>query len=330
MSGEVPASHPFDALSAKGFDIKFLSHAKSILSGEFPEALIEIGEALNAIELPITEIIGSGGGETKFTQRLRRSLAAKGWKKHVFEIAKTIDGVPRESTSHEVDHVKAYPGVGVIAMEIEWNNKDPFFDRDLENFKRLHAEGAISIGVLITRGSSLQDVLMQAVGRFARDRKIGSFDDLARNGYVPTPKQRSNVLRRVERSRDPVEFADAWTANFVANKFGQATTHWAKLLHRIDRGVGNPCPLLLIGLPASMITFDAATIEQLSEDDVKSDETRGEDSAGDDSRSDEASADESHVDDARIEVAPADEAHPDETHTAADRTNEWRSGDLFA
>lgn len=43
----------------------------------------------------------------------------------------------------------------MLALEIEWNNKDPFFDRDLENFKRLHAEGAISVGVLITRGASL-------------------------------------------------------------------------------------------------------------------------------------------------------------------------------
>ena len=263
--------HPFDALEAKGFEVQFLSHAKSIIAGEFPQALIEIGNALNAIQLPITEIIGSGGGETQFTQRLRRSLAAMGWRKHIFEIAKTIDGVPRESTSHEVDHVKAYAGIGVVALEIEWNNKDPFFDRDLENFKRLHAEGAISVGVLITRGSSLQDALWAAVHRFTQDRKISSFDDLASNGYVPTPKQRVNVLKRVQRLKDPMAFADAWTDNFVSNKFGQATTHWAKLMHRVERGVGNPCPLLLIGLPASMITFDAAPIEQLSEDDVNTD-----------------------------------------------------------
>ena len=265
------APHPFDALKAKGFEIRFLSHAKSILAGDFPEALVEIGKALNGIDLPITEIIGSGGGETKFTQRLRRSLAAMGWEKHIFEIAKTIDGVPRESTSHEVDHVKSYNGVGVVALEIEWNNKDPFFDRDLENFKRLHAEGAISVGVLITRGSSLQDALWEAVHRFTRDRRIGGFDDLESNGYVPTPRQKTNVLKRVQRAKDPVEFAQAWTDNFVANKFGQATTHWAKLVHRVERGVGNPCPLLLIGLPASMITFDTARIEQLSEDDVKAD-----------------------------------------------------------
>jgi Restriction endonuclease BglII len=265
-------SHPFDALKVKGFEIRFLSHAKSIIAGDFPDALIDIGRALNAIELPITEIIGSGGGETRFTQRLRRSLAAMGWRKHIFEIKKTIDGVARESTSHEVDHVKTYEGLGVVALEIEWNNKDPFFDRDLENFKRLHAEGAISVGVLITRGSSLQDMLRSAVYRFTQDRRIASFDDLASNGYVPTPKQRANVLKRVQRVKEPVSFADAWTDNFVSNKFGQATTHWTKLIDRVERGVGNPCPLLLIGLPASMITFDAAPIEQLSEDDVKTDE----------------------------------------------------------
>ena len=266
------STHPFDALEAKGFEIRFLSHAKSITDGEFPDALVEIAGALNSIELPITEIIGSGGGETKFTQRLRRTLSTMGWQKHVFEIKKTIDGTARESTSHEVDHVRRYAGVGVMALEIEWNNKDPFFDRDLENFKRLHAEGAISVGVLITRGSSLQDTLWSAVHRFTRDRNISSFEDLELNGYVPTPKQKANVLRRVLRTRDPVAFADAWTDNFVSNKFGQATTHWAKLINRVERGVGNPCPLLLIGLPATMITFDSAPIEQLSEDDAKGNE----------------------------------------------------------
>lgn len=268
MPKRTAASQPFAALIAKGFEIRFLSHAKSIIAGDFPEALIEIGNALDTIELPISEIIGSGGGETKFTQRLRRSLVSLGWRKHVFKIGKTIDGVARESTSHEVDHVKVYDGVGVVAMEIEWNNKDPFFDRDLENFKRLHLEGAISVGVLITRGSSLQDALPDVVRRFTHDRQINSFDDLAANGYVPTPKQRANVLTRVQRTKNPVAFAEAWTDNFVSSKFGKATTHWDKLVHRVERGVGNPCPLLLIGLPASMITFDTAAIEQLSEDDA--------------------------------------------------------------
>ena len=263
-----PVTPPLQSLMDKGFDVLFLSHARSILEGEFPEALIEIERVLSAIELPISEIIGSGGGETQFTQRLRRALATLNWKKHIFEIGKTIDGVPRESTSHEVDHVKRYVDAGVVAMEIEWNNKDPFYDRDLENFKRLHAEGAISVGIIITRGQSLQESLWDAVHRFAAERGIDSIEKLSDNGVVPTPKQRANILKRVVRNKDPVPFATAWADNFVGNKFGQATTHWSKLMHRVERGVGNPCPLLLIGLPASIIVFDGAKVEPLSEEDA--------------------------------------------------------------
>lgn len=262
-------------LEEKGFELEFVSHAKPILIGEFAEPLAELVDSLSNLELPITEIIGSGGGETKFTQRLRNALAARGWRKHKFVIAKTVDGVQRESTSHEVDHVKRLGQVGTIACEIEWNNKDPFFDRDLENFKRLHAEGAISVGILITRGASLQNSLSSAVRRFADERKIGNFSDLEANGYIPTPKQKANVLKRVERASDPVAFADAWTTNFVGNKYGQATTHWTKLTHRISRGVGNPCPLMLIGLPSSIVRFDQALIEALGEDDPTEEKSSG-------------------------------------------------------
>lgn len=258
---------PFQALIDRGFEILYVSHAAAILAGDFPDASADIERVLMEMDLPITEVIGSGGGETKFTQRLRRALAALGWTKHNFILGKTIDGVPRESTSHEVDHVRRYQA-GVIACEIEWNNKDPFFDRDLENFKRLHAEGAISVGVLITRGSSLQDQMSAMVARFAQERQIADFASLAAAGVTPTPRQRTNIARRVERARDPVPFADAWVDNFVSNKYGAATTHWAKLIHRVERGVGNPCPLLLIGLPASIVRFDAAPVEELGENDL--------------------------------------------------------------
>lgn len=259
---------PFASLTAKGFDVLFVSHAAGILAQDFPAAIVELEQALSGLELPITEVIGSGGGETKLTQRLRKTLTAKGWKKHVFKISKDVDGTLRQSASHEMDHVRRFENMGALAMEIEWNNKDPFFDRDLENFKRLHAEGAISLGVLVTRGASLQASLWDAVRRFATDRGIESFDDLARNGYSPTPKQSKNVMTRVTRAKDPVAFADAWTDNFVSNKYGQATTHWDKLIHRVHRGVGNPCPLVLIGLPASMLRFDAAKIDTMEDNDV--------------------------------------------------------------
>jgi hypothetical protein len=147
-------------------------------------------------------------------------------------------------------------------LEIEWNNKDPFFDRDLENYKRLHADGAVSLGILITRGISLQDQMRAMVLRYATENGINSSDDLQRVGLNPTRRQLAEYTRR---NRGDTTFAQAWAAAFVQDKFGQATTHWRKLEDRVHRGVGNPCPLLLIGLPASLVTFGepAAIVENL-------------------------------------------------------------------
>ena len=48
-------------------------------------------------------------------------------------------------------------------------------------------------------------------------------------------------------------FEEGWAHAFVSDKFGEATTHWRKLEDRVRRGVGNPCPLLLIGIPKQVV-----------------------------------------------------------------------------
>lgn len=258
MSENLQPAFGFDAskLLQLGFQVEFKSHASAIMQIDFPEAWSELESCLIDLKIPITEIIGSGGGEAKGTQRLRRSLASNGWKKHNFVIEKTINGIPRESISHEVDHVKDFGASGVIALEIEWNNKDPFFDRDLENYKRLHAEGAISIGVLITRGTTLQRSIPKLVTQFLTDNDIEGFEKLESYGYTPTARQKKNILDQTKPGSHQKTFVEAFVRQFVADKYGAATTHWSKLEDRIHRGVGNPCPLLLIGLPESVVTFD--------------------------------------------------------------------------
>lgn len=273
VAGRRSRSSPLVALRTKGFEIEFHSHSWAILSVDFPDALVELALVLDSLTIPIEEIIGSGGGETKGTQRLRKALAEKGWRKVNFEITKTINGVARESISHEVDHVRSFPNFKMVALEIEWNNKDPFFDRDLENFKRLHAEGAISVGVIVTRGSSLQDNMRALVTRYANEKKISSLGDLNAVGLDPTRRQKNEVEKRMKRKKNPMTFREAWTDHFVSDKFGSATTHWRKLDDRVHRGVGNPCPLLLVGLPASVVTFNEteAYFSELSEAEPGSD-----------------------------------------------------------
>lgn len=249
----------FQSLIAAGFQVEFHSHAEAILTGDFPAVGEELESVLLNATIPIEEIIAGGGGEAKGTQRLRRGLQAKDWHTVTFVVEKRINDVPREAVSHKMDHVKAFDlkngDKGTIAMEIEWNNKDPFYDRDLENFKRLHADGAISVGIIVTRGRSLHDNMRALVEKFYDERQIQGFEDLLRWGYDPTTKQRKAINTRVERKKNPLPFREAFVSKFVADKFGEATTHWRKLEDRVHRGVGNPCPLVLIGLPDSIVTF---------------------------------------------------------------------------
>ncbi len=246
----------FEKLIAKGFQVEVHSHAEAILSVDFPQAVAELEAALENTTIPIEEIIVGGGGEAKGTQRLRKALASTGWPKFTFTIEKRINGVKRESISHEIDHVRTFEGDKRIALEIEWNNKDPFYDRDLENFKRLHADGAISAGIIVTRGKSLHENMRVLVRRFLDERQIQGIEDLSEWGYEPTRRQRAAITKRVNSEKKPLSFREAFTDVFVADKFGEATTHWRKLEDRVHRGVGNPCPLVLIGLPDSIITFN--------------------------------------------------------------------------
>ena len=244
----------FDRLRDLGFEVEATSHAEAIMLHDFPDLIGELEGALEQTSIPIPEIIGGGGGEAKVTHRLRRSRAALHWTKHNFELKKTVDGVAKESISHEIDHVRRTAN-GVFALEIEWNNKDPFFDRDLENFKRLHAEGAISLGAIVTRGSAMQSEMRERVEAFAVGRGITGYSDLEKfDAGSPTRPQRAQIDADIGRGS---EFHKAWARKFTSDKFGMATTHWSKLQDRVRRGVGNPCPLVLIGLPPSIIDMNS-------------------------------------------------------------------------
>ena len=200
--------------------------------------------------MPIIEIIRGGGGEAQVTQRLRNTLYKNDWNKRIFNVEKKIDNTTTRSQSHEVDHIKSFPK-GTIALEIEWNNKDPFFDRDLENFNRLHSDGGISIGIIVTRGQSLQDGIEWRIRDFALSHNISSFSDLDQFDIAPTKRQRHEVERFI--ASNNCNFAHAWATCFTRDKFGTATTHWSKLKARLDRGVGSPCPSVAVGIPLSCV-----------------------------------------------------------------------------
>jgi hypothetical protein len=66
----------------------------------------------------------------------------------------------RRSPTHKVDMFK-----NGVAFETEWNNKDPFYDRDLNNFRLLFELRVIQAGVIVTRS----DELLQLAVELGRD-----------------------------------------------------------------------------------------------------------------------------------------------------------------
>ncbi|MEM7572230.1 MAG: BglII/BstYI family type II restriction endonuclease [Bacteroidota bacterium] len=239
-----------DDLINREFDFRAEQHAQAIIEADFSGALSEICETLSQVSIPIEELVSGGGGKTPVVQRMEAKLKGLDWPNHNFSLQKLVDGEAKQAISHEIDHVKWFDS-GIIALEIEWNNKDPFFDRDLQNFRQLHSDGAISIGVIITRGKSFQNGIFELIRQFAIDHSFSSLEDL-RPFYEPSRGQRKNINKKLESG---TSFAEAWSSVFCSSKFGQSTTHWDKLEDRIDRGVGNPCPLLLFGIPLSVVVL---------------------------------------------------------------------------
>jgi hypothetical protein len=80
----------------------------------------------------------------------------RGWKEKQFSTSVQVDDAQLVSPTHKIDCYK-----NRVALELEWNNKDPFFDRDLNNFRLLFDLRAISVGVIITRCDELQLIFNQ-------------------------------------------------------------------------------------------------------------------------------------------------------------------------
>ncbi|GBF07114.1 restriction endonuclease BglII [Deinococcus aerius] len=128
-------------------------HACAILAADFPEEWSDLLVLLDDFRLCESWIASGGGNKSRVADAIDRFLAGRGWREKKFDTAVTVDGVRKDSPTHKVDCFK-----NRVALEVEWNNKDPFFDRDLNNFRLLFDLRAVSVGVIITRCDHLQDI----------------------------------------------------------------------------------------------------------------------------------------------------------------------------
>ncbi|HVL29235.1 MAG TPA: BglII/BstYI family type II restriction endonuclease [Sphingomicrobium sp.] len=145
--------HLVPADIAAAYEVHEWRNAVGVLSTACPEEWADIQKALRAFRLHRSEILLAGGRRSTIVERLEGPLKSAGWVEKHFDTAIVVDGEQRESPTHSVDCFK-----GRVALEVEWNNKDPFYDRDLNNFRLLFDLQVIDVGVIITRCSPLQSI----------------------------------------------------------------------------------------------------------------------------------------------------------------------------
>lgn len=129
------------------------NHATAILAADFPQEFQEILQVLKRFELTRSDILTQGGRKSPVAEKLDTPFYRMGWQEKQFSIHNTIDDEEVFIPTHKIDCYKNRVGV-----EVEWNNKDPFYDRDLNNFRLLFELNALSVGVIITRCDELQKI----------------------------------------------------------------------------------------------------------------------------------------------------------------------------
>lgn len=137
----------------RNYEIHEWRHSCAILRQDFKEEYDDICDVLTRFRLKKSHIAVGGGRKSKVAEWIDTELGRKEWHERSFQTSIKVDETVTDSPTHAVDCFK-----NRVALEIEWNNKDPFFDRDLNNFRLLFDLRAISVGIIVTRCDELQDI----------------------------------------------------------------------------------------------------------------------------------------------------------------------------
>lgn len=193
MTSYIDSSKSFPPSLQHKFEFYDWGHATTILRYDFAANFSDVCDALDNFTLRKSHIEIGGGGKSSISSMIDKYLYSKGWVEKQFDVLLNIDGIEHETPTHKVDCVK-----GKVALDVEWNNKTEFFDRDLNNFRLLHSLKAIDLGIIITRSTALQKNVFKPLG--------------------------------------------------VGGKYGASTTHFDKLLPKVEGGGAGGCPLLVISI----------------------------------------------------------------------------------
>jgi restriction endonuclease BglII len=160
------------------YEIHEWKHASAILKEDFSKEWDDLISLLNKFKLHKNWITNPGGRKSKVSEFIDTYLYERGWEEKEFSTKVVVDDHSMDTPTHKIDCFR-----NKVGLEIEWNNKDPFYDRDLNNFRLLFDLRAVSVGIIITRCDELQSI----------------FDELGRgSSFGASTTHMSKLLPRIE------------------------------------------------------------------------------------------------------------------------------------
>jgi Restriction endonuclease BglII len=232
------------ALNVSGYEVHYTRYADSILNAQFLDAKKELETVLDKFYVEESQIIDGGGGKSDIAQALEDLLKDERWIKRSFKTELYLEGERKAVETIKVDHYKFFRKDG-IALKIQWNSKDSVFYNNLEVFRKLHNAGGLALGIMITRGKTLQDELSNVYRRFLDKQRPLSVSNLRGPLSLSQRDQREFDKLILEQKDGAINAIATSAAN---SKFGAATTHMDKLIEKIEARAGDPCPLIIIGI----------------------------------------------------------------------------------
>jgi hypothetical protein len=160
------------------YEVHEWRNAAGVLATAQPSEWTDIQFALREFRLMRSEVNRKGGRKSLVASRFDSLLTQRGWVEKQFKTAIRIDDRELQTPTHKVDCYK-----NSVALEVEWNNKTEFYDRDLNNFRLLFDLRAISVGIIVGRASHLQAI----------------FDSMGRGkSYGPSTTHLDKLVPRIE------------------------------------------------------------------------------------------------------------------------------------
>jgi Restriction endonuclease BglII len=150
---------------ATRFEVHEWRNGLAILAAAHPKEWSDICEVLRGFKLFKSDVLKPGGAKGLISSKLDSHFTKLGWVEKKFDTKIVVDTAEHVAPTHKVDCYKKR-----VALEVEWNNKDPFYDRDLNNFRLLFDLRAIDAGVIVTRCTELQQIF----NKLGRGRSFGN------------------------------------------------------------------------------------------------------------------------------------------------------------